>query len=233
MPAPGAVQQRGRWESWRNVEGSMTHVRAEQWQNAVGDVVTYVYWYFGPDRKSIRIEAMHCPAEIVKKYKCVPGAEEPHDEKSYSITLKIKKVEPVGKNFSVFVEIKNVGQRPVFLGVNGELPDGNPEFWVLAVEQQDEHGEWNPVDAVCAEHDAFDWITLKSQESVESSALAVDFPKPNSYFAKCRRKIGHLEGKIRAALCYYASVCEIEHPWDNKNPYLANSEPVDLPLPKN
>jgi hypothetical protein len=79
----------------------------------------------------------------------------PHDEKTYSLELTITKIEPIEKDFKVFVRIQNNGVKPVLLGVNGQLPDGAPELWVLGLEQE-EQGEWSGVDAVCAEHPAFE-----------------------------------------------------------------------------
>jgi len=232
MTSPGLARAAGRWESYKNGEGGKTHVRAEQWRNKAGDVVSYMFWYFTPDVRSLRVEAKFCKAAIVEKYRCVPHPAIPHDEKAYSIAMKIKKVEQINKDFKVFVEIENNGERPILLGVNGELSDGSPELWVLEVQQMEE-GEWGSVDAVCPEHQAFDWITLKPGEKLESWALAVEFPEPNHWFAKCRRRIGHLHGKVRVSIRYYTDICEIEELFlDNKKPYFAFSEPVDLPSPQ-
>ncbi len=145
-----------------------------------------------------------------------------------SIAMKIKKVEQINKDFKVFVEIENNGERSILLGVNRELSDGSPELWVLGAQQMEE-GEWGAVDAVCPEHQAFDWISLKPGEKLESWALAVEFPEPNHWFAKCRRRIAHLHGKVRASIRYYTDVCEIEELFDNKKPYFAFSDPVDPP----
>jgi hypothetical protein len=230
MTSPGLARMSGRWESYKNVEGGKTRVRAEQWRNNAGDVVSYMFWYFTPDVKRLRVEAKYCKAAIVEKYQCVPHPAIPHDEKTYSVAMKIKKVEAINKDFRVFVGIENNGEKPILLGVNGKLPDGSPELWVLGAEQEDEQGEWSSVDAVCAEHPAFDWITLKQGEKAESWALAVEFPEPNHRFAKCLRKIAHLHGRIRVSIRYYTDVCEIEEPFDNNKPYYATSEPVELPL---
>jgi hypothetical protein len=148
---------------------------------------------------------------------------------SYSLVLRITRIEPIQKDFRVFVRIQNNGTKSVLLGLNGTLPDGKPELWVLGLEQEEE-GEWSGVDAVCAEHPAFDWIDLKPGEGVESWASAVDFEQPNQYFAKCRRRFGHLKanGNIRAILRYYVNSCEIEERVENNEPYFSVSEPVIL-----
>ena len=225
----GVAKQFGIWERWNNTGGSRTYLRTEQWRSPTGDVVNYRLWYFKPDMKSLQVEADYCSAAFIAKRRCVAKSPAPHDGKAYSIAMKITKVEPINADFKVFVEIKNNGEKPVLLGVNGELSDGGPELWVLGVEQLSDDGEWNGVDAVCAEHPAFDWITLKPGDKVNSWALAVDFPEPNHRFAKCIRKVGHLHGKIRAAIRYYTDACEIEELLDNKTPYFASSEPVELP----
>ena len=226
------AKQFGKWEHWNNTNGR-TYVRTEQWRSQAGAVVNYKFWYFTPDMKSLQVEADYCSAAFISKRQCVPQPPAPHDEKAYSLALKIKKVEPINADFKVFVEIENNGEKPVLLGVNGELSDGSPELWVLGVEQLSDDGEWDSVDAVCAEHPAFDWITLKPGDKLESWASAVDLPEPNHEpihrFAKCIRKVGHLHGKIRAAIRYYTDVCEIEELSENKAPYFASSEPVELP----
>lgn len=227
----GIAKKFGIWERWNNTRGR-TYLRTEQWRTQAGDVVNYRLWYFTPDMKSLQVDAEYCSAAFIRKRQCVPQPPPPHDEKAYSIAMKIKKVEPINADFKVFVEIENNGEKPVLLGVNGELSDGSPELWVLGVEQLSDDGEWDGVDAVCAEHNALDWITLKPGDKISSWALAVDFPEPNHRFAMCIRKIGHLRGKIRAAIRYYTDVCEIEELFDNKAPYFASSEPVELPSSK-
>ena len=151
-----------------------------------------------------------------------------HDEKAYSLVLNITKIEPIEKDFKVFVHIQNAGAEPVLMGVNGKLADGTPELWILGLEQK-EQGQWSGVDAVCAEHPAADWITLKPGESIGSWVMAVDFPEPNQWFAKCCRRIAHLHGQIRATIGYYTDVCEIEGIVQNKHPYVARSQAVELP----
>jgi hypothetical protein len=227
----GVAKKFGAWERWNNTRGK-TYLRTEQWRTQAGDVVKYSLWYFTPDMKGLQVDAEYCSAAFVKKRECLPGPAIAHDEKAYSIAMNIKKVEPVIADFKVSVEIENNGDKPILLGVNGELSDGSPELWVLGVEQEGADGEWDSVDAVCAEHGPLDWITLKPGEKVHSWALAVEFPEPNHRFAKCRRKIAHLHGRIRAAIRYYADVCEIEERFDNKAPYFGNSEPVELPRSK-
>jgi hypothetical protein len=223
------------WENFESVVGNRTYVRSQEWQNSFGDVVNYTFWYFGPDLTHLQVEARYCSSHIVEKYRCSPGPLPTHDEKAYSLETKITRIEPVRDDFKVFVHIQNTGAKPVLLGVNGTLPDGSPELWVLGLEQE-EHGEWSDVDAVCAEHPAFDWINLKPGESIESWALAIDLPEPNHpepnhHFAKCLRSIGHLHrrDKIRAIVRYYTNACEIEERVENKDPYFAASVPVALP----
>jgi hypothetical protein len=229
-PDPGMTKRSGTWEHFKSINGNRTYVRTQQWHNPAGDLVSYTFWYYGPDMKRLRVEGGHCPAAVIEKYRCPPGPLPPHDEKTYSLELTITKIEPIEKDFKVFVRIQNNGVKPVLLGVNGQLPDGAPELWVLGLEQE-EQGEWSGVDAVCAEHPAFDWINLKPGESIESWALAIDFPEPNHHFAKCLRSIGHLHwrDKIRAIVRYYTNACEIEERVENKDPYFAASEPVALP----
>lgn len=227
----GASKKFGTWERWNNAQGK-TYLRTEQWRSQAGDMVNYRLWYFTPDMKSLEVDAEYCSAAFIRKRQCVRGSATRHDDKAYSIAMKIIKIEPMNADFKVFVEIENKGEKPVLLGVNGELSDGSPELWVLGLEQQGDDGEWGGVDAVCPEHNAFDWITLERGERVDSWALAVDFPEPNHRFAKCLRKIGRLHGKIRAAIRYYTDACEIEELIDNKTPCFANSEPVELPLSK-
>ena len=117
-------------------------MRADQWRNAAGDFVGYLFWYH--EQKVIEVEAKYCKAAIVEKYRCVRSSVMPHDENRYSLTMRIKKVEPVDQDFKVFVEIENNGEKPVLIGVNGELVDGSPELWVLGVEQE-EDSEWSSV----------------------------------------------------------------------------------------
>lgn len=133
------------------------------------------------------------------------------------------------RNFKIFVQLRNNGLKPVLLGVNGTLPDGAPELWVLGLEQR-ENGNWSDVDAVCPEHPAFDWISLKPGEGIASWAIAVDFDRPDQYFAKCRRKIGHLKlnSDVRAVIRYYVNACEIEQPLTGGDPYFAVSQPSPL-----
>jgi hypothetical protein len=180
---------------------------------------------------NLKVEAYFCRAAYLEKRRCVHGPPIPHDEHAYSLALKIQKIEANGINFKVLVDMTNNGIKPVQVGVNGKLKDGNPEIWVLGLEQQDENGEWESVDAVCPEHPAFDWITLKPGEQLTSWALAVDFPKPNQRFGMCTRKASHLGGEIRASVRYYVDACDIEDPFSNPEPYVATSEPAALPVP--
>ena len=232
MSIHGAAKKFGTWERWNNAARGKTYLRTEQWRSQAGDVVNYRLWYFAPDMKSLEVDAEYRSAAFIKKRQCVRGPATRHDDKAYSIAMRVTKVEPINADFKVFVEIENKGEKPVLLGVNGQFSDGSPELWVLGVEQQGDDGEWGGVDAVCPEHNAFDWITLERGEKVNSWALAVDFPETNHRFSKCLRQIGHLHGKIRAAIRYYTDVCEIEELIDNKTPYFASSEPVELPVSK-
>jgi hypothetical protein len=227
MRYAGDFKSAGRWEHFKNVAGGTTYTRAEQWSNGIGDVVSYNFWYENGDLNKLRVFGRFCGHEYVVEHRCVPGPPKPHDEKAYSLSMKIDRVEPIGKDFKVFVRIQNVGSRPVFLGLNGKHPDGDPELWVLDVEQE-EQGEWGSVGAVCAELGPPDWIALAPGREVDSWALAVDFPEPNYRFGMCRRRIAHLHGKIRAAIRYYTGVCEIENSFNSADKYTAISEPVEL-----
>jgi hypothetical protein len=231
MPSPGVFKTLRTWEHFESVSGSTTHVRAEQWNNETGDLVSYNFWYYAPDLNRLRVYARYCGFQQVEQHRCVLGPPKPHDEKAYSLVVKITKIEPVEKDFKVFVKVESNGTKPVLVGLNGKLSDGSPELWVLAVEQR-EQGKWGYVGMVCAEHPVADWITLKPDEGVESWALAVDFPEPNHRWAKCQRKIAHLHGKIRVSIRYYPGVCEIENPETYKDNYVAVSEPVELPSPQ-
>lgn len=228
MRRPGVFKTAGRWEHFRSAGGSTTYVRAEQWSDKAGDLVSYNFWYFSPDLAKLRVEARSCAAQQIEKYRCVPEPPAPHNEKAHSLALKITKVAPMQKDFKVSVKIENNGTKPVLVGLNGKLSDGSPELWVLGLEQE-EQGQWASVDAVCPEHDPFDWIILKPGEDVESWALAVDFPEPNHRWAVCSRKVAHLHGKVRASIRYYTSVCDIENSSDSKDRYFATSEAVELP----
>jgi hypothetical protein len=227
---PGVFKAPGKWEHFKIVTGATTYVRAEQWTNNAGDTVSYDFWHYGPDLQQLLVYGRYCRSEYIEQHRCVLGPPKPHDEKAYSLALTIIRIERVEKDFKVFVKVENNGTKPVLVGLNGRLSDGSPELWVLGLEEED-LGEWGAVDAVCAEHDPLDWITLKPGDDAESWALAVDFPEPNHRFAKCRRRIAHLHGKIRASVRYYPGVCEIEDSFGAKDKYFATSDPVELPLP--
>ena len=219
----------GKWTHFKNVGGTATYVRKEQWHNKDGSITSYLFRYFGPDLRTLHVQGRYCPVSVIEKYRCTPGPLPAHDERAYSVELKITEIKRVDKNFRVFVRLRNNGSKPVLLGVNDTLADGAPELWVLGLEQQ-ENGDWSDVDAVCPEHPAFDWINLKPGETIDSWAMAVDFDQPDQYFAKCRRKIGHLKlnSDVRAAIRYYVNACEIENPLESENPYSAVSEPMPL-----
>jgi len=174
------------------------------------------------------VYARFCSFQEVEEHRCVPGPQKAHDERAYSLALTVRKIEPQGKDFKVSVRIENNGSEPVMIGLNGKLPDGSPELWVLSVEQK-EQSEWGYVGVVCAEHSAADWITLKPGENIESWAMAVDFPEPDHRWAKCQRKIAHLHGQIRTSISYYPGVCEIENPDKYRDRYTAISEPAEIP----
>ena len=80
--------------------------------------------------------------------------------------------------------------RSRFNWVSMESCQTNPELWVLGIEQQGQDGTCRSVDAVCAEHPAFDWITFepgdtlritfKPGDTLNSWALAVEFPEPTT-----------------------------------------------------
>jgi hypothetical protein len=229
-PSTPSSGKLGVWEHFRNAGAGKTYQQTYMWKTSAGDHVTYQIWYSTPAMGQIHIEAYFCDPAYYEKRSCFHGAPIPHDECTYSLALKIKRIEPDENNFKVYVDLTNTGLKPVQIGVNGQLKDGAPELWVLGVEQQDESGEWESVDAVCPEHPAFDWITLKPGEDLPSWALAVDFPNPNQRFAVCRRKAGHLHGKIRAYIRYYVDACDIENPFGNQEPYFATSDPVALPV---
>jgi hypothetical protein len=231
MRNPGTFRSAAKWERFKNIVGGTTYTRAEQWSNASGDKVSYNFWYSDTDLKRLSVHGRYCGHEYVEQHRCVPGLPKPHDEKAYSLVLRVVRVEPAGKDFKVFVKIENNGTKPVLVGLNGKLSDGSPQLWVLGLQQEERDG-WGTVDAVCAEHDPLDWITLKPGSEVESWALVVDFPEPNHRFAKCSRPIAHLHGKIRASIRYYTGVCEIENSFDSKDRYFATSDPVELPLPQ-
>ncbi len=226
--SPYSFETPFQWEHFVSVAGGTTYVRADQWEDKAGDLTSYAFWYFGPNLTSLRVEGRYCPLQVINKYRCRGGPLPRHDEKAYSLVLNITKVEPIERNFKVFVHIQNAGTRPVLIGLNGKLADGAPELWVLGLEQK-EQGQWGSVDAVCAEHPAADWITLKPGESIGSWAMAVDFPEPNHGFAKCRRPIAHPHGQIRATIGFYTDVCEIEGIVRNRRPYVAKSQAIDLP----
>jgi hypothetical protein len=174
------------------------------------------------------VHARYCEFQQVEGHRCIPGPRKVHDEKAYSLALKIIKVEPQGKDFKVSVTVENNGAKPVLVGLNGKRSDGSPDLWVLGVEQK-EQSEWGYVGIVCAEHPPFDWVTLKPGERIESWAMAVDFPEPNHWWAMCQRKIAHLGGQIRASLRYYPGVCEIENLEKYDDAYVATSKPAELP----
>ena len=216
----------GKWTHFKNVAGTATYVRKERWSNRDGDVTSYVLRYFAPDLRTIHVEGRYCPARVINKYRCAPGPLPAHDDKAYSVELQITRIERLDKDFRVFVYLQNNGSKPVLLGLNGSLADGVPELWVLGLEQQ-ESGDWMRVDAVCPEHPPLDWVDLKPGKSIESWAMAVDFEKPDQYFGKCRRKIGHLRlnSSIRAVIRYYVDACEIEQPLESRDPHFAVSTP--------
>jgi len=219
----------GKWAHFTSVGGTTTYVREEQWHNKDGSITSYLFRYIGPDLRTLHVQGRYCPVSVIEKYRCTPGPLPAHDDEAYSLELKITKIEQMERNFKIFVQLRNNGLKPVLLGVNGTLPDGAPELWVLGLEQR-ENGNWSDVDAVCPEHPAFDWISLKPGEGIESWVIAVDFDKPDQYFAKCRRKIGHLKlnSDVRAVIRYYVNACEIEQPLAGGDPYLAASEPSPL-----
>jgi len=228
MRNPGVFRTAARWEHFKSIAGTTTYTRAQQWSNAAGDVVSYNLWYEKDDLKRLSVFGRFCDHGYVAEHRCIPGPPKPHDEKKYAVSMKIGRIEPEGRDFKVFVSIQNMGSEPVLLGLNGKLSDGSPELWVLEVEQE-EHGEWGYVGSVCAEHPAFDWITLRPGQRVESWAMAVEFPEPDHWWAKCQRKVAHLHGRIRASIYYYTGVCEIENPLETKGAYFAASEPIALP----
>lgn len=218
----------GSWRHFKTVAGSQTYVRAYVWHNAAGDVVTYRFWYFTPQKNSLRVEARYCSKVVIDKYTCVPLPRPAHDEKDYALQVDITDVEAVNTSFKVSVRIENSGIKPVLIGVEEALPDGKPRLWVLGLEQE-EDAEWGSVDAVCPEHPALDWITLKPGDSLESWEMAVDFPEPDHWFGMCQRHIGHLRGRIRASIRFYTNTCEILDPFKESAPYIAVSKPVELP----
>src|SRR5882724_4189140 len=143
-PVPGA-KPTARWKSFDNAEGGRTRVRTDLWRDADGNLASYTFWYLTRDAKSLSVDARYCTAAIFGKYRCVRHPPIPHDESLYSIAMKIKRIEPTGKDVKVFVGIENNGKKPVLLGLNGELSDGSPELWVLGVEQQGENKVWSSV----------------------------------------------------------------------------------------
>lgn len=147
----------------------------------------------------------------------------------YAVTTHITKVERIGSDYKIFVTVRNDGDKAALLPFHRELSDGSPELWVLAVEQLQSTGEWEYVGTVCDENPAFDFITLKPNEQVETWAIAADFPAENHWYGMCRRKVGHLgSGRVRASLRYYKNPCEVENPIESPV-YTSVSGPVDLP----
>jgi hypothetical protein len=231
LSSPGATKSYGKWESFKNGSGFRTYVRAEQWTNSAGDLVSYVFWYITPSHDEVEVTGMHCAASVIEKFRCIPQKRRRYVPEDYSLILHITDVQPMGKNYRVSVTLQNDGRNPVRLGLNGALPDGKPELWVLGLEQEDEPGQWGSVDAVCPEHPAFDHMILKPGDRIDSWVMAVEFPKPDYRFAVCHRHIAHLHGRIRAYIRYYTDACEVDDPF-NSPAHFATSEPVELPKPK-
>ena len=226
MRKPGVFKSAAKWESFRNVAGTTTHTRADQWSNSVGDVVSYNFWY--EDKNHLSVLALYCNHQFVVEHRCIPAATKPYDPRKHRLSIDIDRIESEGKDFKVSVTVKNIGTESALVGFNGKLSDGKAELWVLSVEQE-EGEDWEYVGSTCAEHPPLDWITLKPGENVESWAMAVDFPEPNYRWAKCQRKIAHLHGRIRASIYYYTGVCQITNPRETEAGHLATSEPVTLP----
>jgi len=229
MRNPGTFKSAGKWEHFKNITGTTTYTRAEQWKNPTGDVVSYNFYYENDDLKHLSVLGLYCDHEFIAEHQCIPGSTKPYDPQRHALSVEIDRIERDGNDFKVFVKIRNIGTEAVLVGLNGKLPDGKPELWVLNLEQE-EGGEWGYVGITCAEHPALDWITLKPGADVESWAMAVDFPEPNHRWAKCHREIGHLHGRVRASIYYYTGVCEITNPVEDGTGHLATSEPVALPV---
>ena len=229
VPVSSALNKKlGRWESWDNAVGGKTSERVDLWRNEAGDIVNYTFWYKTSDHKTLEVVGRFCSSSVIRKYQCNPQKQITHRPSDYSLALQITKIEPSGKDFKVSVSLENDGREPVLVGVNGEFEDGSPELWVLGVEQE-ESGTWSSVDAICAEHPAFNYITLKPGESIDSWVMAIDFPEANHRFAKCTRHVAHLHGKVRAYIRYYTNPCEFLNPLESQV-YSSVSEPNDLPI---
>jgi len=126
------------------------------------------------------------------------------------IELRIKKIESAPQGFLIFVDVKNVGDRP-FVLAKTYAPYGFPSdvLQSLDVQQWDSKLGWQHV-GPCHDIAPITTITLTPGEVIQDSVPIGD--KAHEWGgAPCPVRVAHLGGKIRAILYYvYASQADYE-----------------------
>ncbi len=142
-----------------------------------------------------------------------------------AVYLTIEKVSPTAHGFEVTVRVKNISARPIVLAQSGVA---KPVLQSLDVAQWDDKLGWQSV-SPCLDVPPSRTRTLAPQQDMQDIIPIGDL-EHGWTSTVCPRKIQHLQGKLRATLCYYNSKREFEKRMNLQKPCTTvESVPFDLP----